>query len=71
MLHSANTLPNPKFFFRILFQSMTRLENHRVHFLLVPASHMIMKSWVKNICSQKLLNLVSMERKFYGDRYLP
>ena len=71
MLHSANTLPNPKFYFWILFQSMTRFENHRVYFLLVPASDVSMKSWVKNICSQKQLNLVSMERQFYDDQYLP
>ena len=71
MLHSANTLSNPKFYFWILFQSMTRFENHRVYFLLVPASEVSMKSWVKNICSQKQLNLVSMERQFYDDQYLP
>ena len=50
---------------------MSRFENHGVHFLLVPTSHVTMTSWVKNICSQNLLNLVSMERgEFYDDQYL-
>ena len=70
MFQPPNTLPNPEFYFWILSQSMWRFENHRVHFLLGPASHVTMTSWVKNICPQNLLNLVSMERKFYADKYL-
>ena len=31
-------------------------------FLLVPASHVTMTSWLKNFCWWKLLNLVSVER---------
>ena len=41
---------------------MSRFENHCVHFLLVPASHGTMTSWVKNFCLQNLLNLALMER---------
>ena len=70
MPQPSNTLPNPKFYFWILFQSMSRFDNHRAHFLLVTASHVTMTSEVKNICSQNLLNLVSMEKEFYADRYL-
>ena len=68
MLQPSNTLPNSKFYFWILFWSMSRFENQRVHFLLVPTSHVTMTSWVKNVCSQNLLNLVSVEREFYADQ---
>ena len=70
MLQPSNILHNPKFYFWILFQSMSRFENHRVHVLLVPASHLTMASWVKKICSQNLLHLVSLEREFYADQYM-
>ena len=33
---------------------MYRFENQCVHFLLVPASHVTMTSWVKDFCSQNL-----------------
>ena len=52
MLQPSNNLPNSNFIFWILFQGMSRFENHRVHFLLVPASHGTMASWVK-IFAQK------------------
>ena len=70
MFQPSNTLPNPKIYFWILLQSMSRFENHCVHFLLVPASHVTMTSWVKIFCSQNLLNLVSVEREFYADQLL-
>ena len=70
MLKPSNILPNPKFYFWIFFLGMSRFENHSVHFLLVPASHVTMTSWVKNVCSQNLLNLVPMKREFYADQYL-
>ena len=70
MLQPSSILSNPKLYFWILFWSMSRFENHRVHFLLVPASHVTMTSWVKNFCLQNLLNLVSVEREFYADQYL-
>ena len=47
---------------------MSRFENHRVHFLLVPAIDVTMTSWVKDFCSQNLLNLVSMERESFADQ---
>ena len=46
------------------------LENGRVHFLLVPSSHVIMTPQVNNFCSLNLLRLVSMEREFFVDQYL-
>ena len=48
---------------------MSRFENRRAHFLLVPASHVTMTSWVNNFYSQTLLNFGSMEREFYVDQY--
>ena len=47
MLQASTTLPNPKFYFWILFQSTSSFENHRVHYLLVAASHVIMTSCEK------------------------
>ena len=37
---------------------MSRFENHRAYFLLVPATHVTMKLWVKKICSQNLSNFI-------------
>ena len=48
---------------------MFRFENHRVHFWLVPASHVTMTPLLKNICSQNLLNLMSVEREFRADQF--
>ena len=62
-----NTLFNPKFYFWMLFQTISKFGNHRVHFLLKPATHVNMTSRMKNICPQNLLNLVSIEREFYAD----
>ena len=39
MLQPSYSLPNLKFYFLILFYSMSWYENHRVNVLLVPASH--------------------------------
>ena len=68
MLQPSNTLPNSKFYFWILLWSMSRFENHRVHFLVVPTSHVTMRSRVENFCLENLLNLVSVEREFYADQ---
>ena len=68
MFQPSNILPNPKFYLWIMFQGMSRFENHHVHFL--PASHVAMTSWVKTFCSQKLSYLTLMEREFYADQYL-
>ena len=70
MLQPSNTLPNLKLYIWILFQGMCKFENHLVHFLQVPASHVTMTPWVKRFYSQNLLNLVSMEREFYAEQYL-
>ena len=51
-----------------LFQAF---EIHPVHFLLVPSSHVTMVSWVKNVCSQNLSTLMSIERELYAGQFLP
>ena len=49
---------------------MFRFENRRVHLFVAPASRVAMTSWVRGVCSQGLLNVVSVEEEFYTDQYL-